>query len=631
MKVVFKIARSGNADPVQRHTPPPVGHSLAAPVSPAPVTSPGAPTPKPGRFVIKSNTILPTSSPAIDLSAPRASPFVFKSAIDLDADLDGRGKKRDNRIDVDFAPVPKRRKEVDLEDDMIDVSGAGAPAERTRKKWVPMRKALNIALKKLIEFDGYKFFYEPVSEKDAPGYFQVIKQPMDFVTMRKKLNEDKYPYWSLFTADFELICQNCITYNPPDSIYWTEAKNLLLEGKKYLKIQGTKINPDLLQPPGDFNASSLGTSATASSNTLASHHDHRPIPVLEMPKRIYIKNQDLPLHLLAPPPPVHIINPSSNPHGNTSTDPNSISTTALYPHTNDLVAQHTPQEQRLQPATEYPLFTIGPSDSSHWSKSIPTYIQHTRGHPIGGATAMLSDETVQSFQEHFAARSKAPDSLSSRWFTQQQHYYDKVSSNNDRKSYRRRIESFSKALSDEMKHRLADLGQVLSSHISSIDSDAFSRIDGTKDLMDIDTSSLDTSEDPLSVPRAVLSVDLKSLKTTLSGTHLDLSFIDKILKVDSSLDPPAIAMTTKQMLERNASLIQQLSTSMQSRRLGTPASDMDQALLAELSANMMTLCSHLPPASLHLRTEILEQARIAVRMGLPSIPGARSPVVKMET
>lgn len=50
--------------------------------------------------------------------------------------------------------------------------------------------------------------------KQAPGYFSVIKQPMDFTTMRRKLAAGQYSNYDDMEADLNLMFTNCMTYNP---------------------------------------------------------------------------------------------------------------------------------------------------------------------------------------------------------------------------------------------------------------------------------------------------------------------------------------------------------------------------------------------------------------------------------
>lgn len=74
-------------------------------------------------------------------------------------------------------------------------------------------------------------FTEPVSEDQAPGYSEVVENPMDFGTMRQKVERGKYGSGSeaaaaLF-ADFLLVFDNCSLYNPEDSEVAEEAARVL--------------------------------------------------------------------------------------------------------------------------------------------------------------------------------------------------------------------------------------------------------------------------------------------------------------------------------------------------------------------------------------------------------------------
>lgn len=74
-------------------------------------------------------------------------------------------------------------------------------------------------------------FYEPVSEDQAPGYSEVVENPMDFGSMRQKVETGKYGSGSdaataLYT-DFLLVFDNCSLYNPEDSEVAEEAARVL--------------------------------------------------------------------------------------------------------------------------------------------------------------------------------------------------------------------------------------------------------------------------------------------------------------------------------------------------------------------------------------------------------------------
>ncbi|XP_008824901.1 bromodomain adjacent to zinc finger domain protein 2B isoform X1 [Nannospalax galili] len=60
-------------------------------------------------------------------------------------------------------------------------------------------------------------FLLPVNLKLVPGYKKVIKKPMDFSTIREKLNNGQYPDFETFALDVRLVFDNCETFNEDDS------------------------------------------------------------------------------------------------------------------------------------------------------------------------------------------------------------------------------------------------------------------------------------------------------------------------------------------------------------------------------------------------------------------------------
>ncbi|KAM9418418.1 histone acetyltransferase KAT2B-like isoform 6-T6 [Salvelinus alpinus] len=78
-------------------------------------------------------------------------------------------------------------------------------------------------------------FMEPVKKTEAPGYYQVIRFPMDLKTMSERLKSRYYTTRKLFMADMQRIFTNCREYNPPESQYYKCAN--LLEKVFYTKIK----------------------------------------------------------------------------------------------------------------------------------------------------------------------------------------------------------------------------------------------------------------------------------------------------------------------------------------------------------------------------------------------------------
>eukprot|EP00088_Acartia_fossae_P018616 TRINITY_DN2074_c1_g1_i15.p1 TRINITY_DN2074_c1_g1~~TRINITY_DN2074_c1_g1_i15.p1 ORF type:complete len:791 (-),score=230.34 TRINITY_DN2074_c1_g1_i15:368-2740(-) len=95
-------------------------------------------------------------------------------------------------------------------------------------------KVLEHLLAILERKDVSNFFSQPVSDTFAPGYSQIIREPMDFSTMAENIGEGKYENLAQFKRDFELICNNCMVYNTPETVYHRAAKRLLLQGQRLL-------------------------------------------------------------------------------------------------------------------------------------------------------------------------------------------------------------------------------------------------------------------------------------------------------------------------------------------------------------------------------------------------------------
>ncbi|KAG7259949.1 hypothetical protein CRUP_027015 [Coryphaenoides rupestris] len=91
------------------------------------------------------------------------------------------------------------------------------------KEWQRLRQDLERArvLLELIR-KREKLKREEVRET-VPDYLEHIKQPMDFFTMRQRIEAHLYGSLEAFEEDFNLIISNCMTYNSPDSFFHKAA------------------------------------------------------------------------------------------------------------------------------------------------------------------------------------------------------------------------------------------------------------------------------------------------------------------------------------------------------------------------------------------------------------------------
>eukprot|EP00002_Diphylleia_rotans_P002559 TRINITY_DN11604_c0_g1_i1.p1 TRINITY_DN11604_c0_g1~~TRINITY_DN11604_c0_g1_i1.p1 ORF type:complete len:635 (-),score=99.85 TRINITY_DN11604_c0_g1_i1:179-2083(-) len=90
----------------------------------------------------------------------------------------------------------------------------------------PLSYRIRNFIKLLESFDTLGYFREPVSISIARDYYDVIKNPMDFSTMKKKLDAGLYDSITAAKGDVDLICNNATTYNASKSRYAVMARSL---------------------------------------------------------------------------------------------------------------------------------------------------------------------------------------------------------------------------------------------------------------------------------------------------------------------------------------------------------------------------------------------------------------------
>ncbi|XP_057185880.1 bromodomain-containing protein 1b isoform X1 [Triplophysa rosa] len=87
----------------------------------------------------------------------------------------------------------------------------------------PFPIMLRAVLDQLQEKDQARIFAQPVSVKEVPDYLDHIKHPMDFSTMRKRIDTQEYKNLDEFEGDFNLVINNCMKYNSKDTFFYRAA------------------------------------------------------------------------------------------------------------------------------------------------------------------------------------------------------------------------------------------------------------------------------------------------------------------------------------------------------------------------------------------------------------------------
>lgn len=92
-----------------------------------------------------------------------------------------------------------------------------SPAKRRRRNHHSDLTFCEIILMEMESHDAAWPFLEPVNPRLVSGYRRIIKNPMDFSTMRERLLRGGYTSSEEFAADALLVFDNCQTFNEDDS------------------------------------------------------------------------------------------------------------------------------------------------------------------------------------------------------------------------------------------------------------------------------------------------------------------------------------------------------------------------------------------------------------------------------
>ncbi|XBI83457.1 hypothetical protein VPH35_091959 [Triticum aestivum] len=138
---------------------------------------------------------------------------------------------------------PRREKKLRLVVGLHDGSAKGEkrrtatdgreePSDSGPTMPLPDKKLLVFILDRLQKKDTYGVFSEPVDDEELPDYRDIVKHPMDFSTVRKKLDKGAYANLEQFEDDVFLITSNAMSYNSPDTVYYRQARSIQEVAKK---------------------------------------------------------------------------------------------------------------------------------------------------------------------------------------------------------------------------------------------------------------------------------------------------------------------------------------------------------------------------------------------------------------
>ncbi|EXB57589.1 Bromodomain and PHD finger-containing protein 3 [Morus notabilis] len=114
-----------------------------------------------------------------------------------------RGRKQKRLEDLDLFSLAQSQSQQDREnhtDGNSSIKNDQQPTGVSPIQWIPEKRILECVLDILQRRDKYKIFGQPVNPQEVDTYYSIIKEPMDFGTMRTKLHEGKYTSLEQFEA-----------------------------------------------------------------------------------------------------------------------------------------------------------------------------------------------------------------------------------------------------------------------------------------------------------------------------------------------------------------------------------------------------------------------------------------------
>lgn len=122
----------------------------------------------------------------------------------------------------------------------LDVDGDDLPLDNA---------ALQELLEEVIRHKDAWAFTRPVLKSEVPDYHTIIKRPMDFGTIRHKLNVLDYRNTSEVLADALLVFENCDMYNQPDTDVYKSGVRLRKFFDKKCREKNLKLREEDVKMP----------------------------------------------------------------------------------------------------------------------------------------------------------------------------------------------------------------------------------------------------------------------------------------------------------------------------------------------------------------------------------------------
>ncbi|XP_057212234.1 bromodomain-containing protein 3b isoform X5 [Triplophysa rosa] len=217
--------------------------------------------------------IMPTAQPVVkkkgvkrkaDTTTPTTCVITASRSESPTAGLESKHSKVISRRESTGRPIKPPKK--DLEDGDVQQQG------NKKSKLNDHLKYCDTILKEMLSKKQAAYawpFYKPVDAEalELHDYHEIIKQPMDLSTVKKKMDGREYPDAQSFAADVRLMFSNCYKYNPPDHEVVAMARKLQdVFEMKFAKMPDEPVEPS---SPSAESATAVVSKSTGSSESSA--------------------------------------------------------------------------------------------------------------------------------------------------------------------------------------------------------------------------------------------------------------------------------------------------------------------------------------------------------------------------
>ncbi|AEO60256.1 hypothetical protein MYCTH_108504 [Thermothelomyces thermophilus ATCC 42464] len=210
------------------------------------------------------------NSPTATRSTPRKRrSSMANDAIEVRESIEAKGDV-DEDVEMEDADSPAHREDDEMvvngngdQDADADADADGEPddmdeqarqEEELRNLLQLIRDTSEYLCRYTIKVDGEDHeiasgFQRLVNKRSLPDYFEVIKEPMAFSTIRAKLGKKAYTKFSEFVHDVTRICHNAQVYNRPSAPIFSDAGRLLQVFKEKLAEMKKRGRPPKVFTP----------------------------------------------------------------------------------------------------------------------------------------------------------------------------------------------------------------------------------------------------------------------------------------------------------------------------------------------------------------------------------------------